>query len=562
MYRILYFSGYRSTLYERSGKTINRIFDFEPTEESTTLFTKYLENTPLLTTIIIIDIVEEDFYFEAAPQIRGAELQAYIKRSLSKTFRNNPRTLYTFQERDPKNKKRKNVCLSALTNPGLIKETLVILLKYNIPIAGIYSAPLLNAHLTKKLKIKDKKVILITQHIPSAIRYTFIDQGHMKFTRSAKISYADIDSNNYLNICHKVITDLEDTLAFLYNQNHLNYDDDELSIKAILSPPIQKEFTPLLSDQTNLDVKLITTTEAVTKMGLINKGGELSCPATIACLPTLSWHDHYSLPIERKSYHQKLAYRAINICSVAVLLLSIMVSSINISDGFITYKRAETIKEEATALQQKFETYFGPYKEKINSGLIMQDTVLIYNALKQYEQLTPETFYIQLSDIISNEKHQEITLSKIEWALIDGVLDARYKLNEEEEGMKENADSDALLMDTIDTTLMETDPFSSSLDTTADQPKSKILEYVALIEGNINLKYLSKREAVNIMQSFIDQLDNLPSTRKVKAIKLPIDIRSSSEYSNVRDNHTNRHQNENQMSPFIITLIMEVSLNA
>ncbi len=148
---------------------------------------RYLRETPLMPTYLLVDVVEEEFRLDTAPHVIGRDRRALINRKINRLFRNAPYYCAIRQGREPEGRRDDRYLFAALTNPGVISDLTELMTRCKVPLAGIYSLPLLSARLLPKIGATAPNTLLVSLQGASGLRQSFFRDGELKVSRLAKM---------------------------------------------------------------------------------------------------------------------------------------------------------------------------------------------------------------------------------------------------------------------------------------------------------------------------------------------------------------------------------------
>ena len=148
---------------------------------------RYLRETPLIPTYLFVDVVEEEFRLDTAPHVVGRDRRALINRKINRLFRNAPYYSAIRQGRETEGRRDDRYLFTALTNPGVISDLTELLAQHKVPLAGIYSLPLLSERLLPKIGASSANTLLVSMQSASGLRQSFFRNGELKVSRLAKM---------------------------------------------------------------------------------------------------------------------------------------------------------------------------------------------------------------------------------------------------------------------------------------------------------------------------------------------------------------------------------------
>lgn len=175
------------TVYHWQNGDITDSFQFDTDDTGRFHFSRYLQETPILPTYMMVDVVEEEFRQDTIPHVTGSDRKSVLERKLSRNFRNSPYTYHMIQGRQKDGRKDDKVLLTALTNPNAITPWIKLLEQNRIPLAGIYSLPILSSELLKPLGATGSNVLLVSMGGASGLRQTYFRDQQLQISRLAKL---------------------------------------------------------------------------------------------------------------------------------------------------------------------------------------------------------------------------------------------------------------------------------------------------------------------------------------------------------------------------------------
>jgi hypothetical protein len=136
---------------------------------------------------LVVDVVEEEYRQDTVPHVTGRDRRALIDRKLARLYRNTPYQYAAVQGREGEGRRDDRLLLTALTNPEQLDPIIRLLNENKIPLAGIYSLPILSKYMLKTIGAKSASALLVTLAGASGLRQTFLRDGEVKVSRLAKM---------------------------------------------------------------------------------------------------------------------------------------------------------------------------------------------------------------------------------------------------------------------------------------------------------------------------------------------------------------------------------------
>ena len=183
--RVLLLSGNGATLYRFSSGQADEPLTFGADDIGVGGFAEYLRLTAPDPVYVMVDIVEEDFRLDTVPHVFGRDRSAVLKNKQTRLFRDSRYAQSVFQGRESDGRKDDRVLFSSIIRPELLEPWLAQLARLKVPVAGIYSLPLVSGQLVKHIPLNAENALLVTLQARGGLRQTFFDGGHLKVSRLA-----------------------------------------------------------------------------------------------------------------------------------------------------------------------------------------------------------------------------------------------------------------------------------------------------------------------------------------------------------------------------------------
>ena len=148
--RFFYVTQDSLVVWKGGRSTLTEEITFQSSDEGYQLFGAYLERSGQQRSLMLVDVIEEEFVTDTLPDLSTADRKGLIGRRLAKRFARTPYRLGMFQGRRRRATDRFNVVLSAITNHELLDPWLKIIDDHRVPLTGITSVPLVGPELLKR----------------------------------------------------------------------------------------------------------------------------------------------------------------------------------------------------------------------------------------------------------------------------------------------------------------------------------------------------------------------------------------------------------------------------
>ena len=185
--RVLLIAADRALLFLGSGRGLRHAYEFAAGDSGWAAFANYLEGAPPTPLYVLVDVVEEEYRQDTIPHVRGKDRASVLTRKYARLFRGTPYCLALDQGREREGRRDDRVLLTALTKPDTLTPWITELVNHRVPLAGIYSLPVLSHGLLKQVRATASNVLFISVQQASGLRQTFYRDGQLKISRLAQM---------------------------------------------------------------------------------------------------------------------------------------------------------------------------------------------------------------------------------------------------------------------------------------------------------------------------------------------------------------------------------------
>ena len=458
---------------------------------------------------ILLDVSVEDYHLEQLPHVRGSDRKLLVKRKQEKYF---PDSEYCYSELAKRLKvgRRDDVyAISGIADSSAINPVIEAISSNDIEISGVYSLPLLTETLISPL-VHDEQVLVISCEEEQSGRYsfrqTFIDNGHLYFSRQTSISSSvDLAADQFRK-------EIDRTWQYLNNKRVLGARDRMQLI--LLTPPA---FSQLLRRETvasHSEYLFVNPIELASSHGCradkcaIN----LSAMAAFILAKNTPKEEHYH-PVRISNFHK---HQKINRFLLRASFFVVFVATALTTMNFKAYNIAVRQGESLVVSERKaFETLrlqgLGAKSWEV-SPQEMQSMVSAYKAVS-FTGSYPDTIFSILSESFS--KYKDLSISDIEWTMEPvGKID-RLHQNDDMDGYS------------IDAGFQRMETAESNVDDTTASALSNTRDIIVNIQGSVQGFNGNYRRSIDRIELLRADLDAQNKVKNVLVSKLPLNVDSN-----------------------------------
>lgn len=356
---------------------------------------------------LLVDLVEEGFHADTLPSVRGPDRQAMLERKRSQTFFGTPLSGALSVGHDRNGRRHdERFLFVALTRPAIIDPWLQVLRAANAPLTGIHSVALLLDSLVQRLARPAERCLLVTL-APGGMRQTFIDQGHLRFSRLAP-GLTEISADTAARCASEILK----THSYLTGQRMLPR-SGRLPIYIVCDTADYTHLAPALADTDERTHHHTELSDIAHKIGLQTPAAHSNTlPVLLHWMVRESGQLQLAPPPERRTYRLWQARQAIigtgvALCAAALLFAAKLWFETDTLDQKTQQLRVQNVALQAHLAQLQTELPPLPAPlDDLRSALATLDLLLRGDP-------TPRPWLSHLSRAL--DAHPELTLDTIEW---------------------------------------------------------------------------------------------------------------------------------------------------
>lgn len=491
--RVLLISGDRAILYLFDGARLAQAYIFSADDNGFALFERCLKEIGQAPLAVLVDVVEEEYRQDTIPHVGAADRRAVLARKYARLFRGTPYHHALAQGRESEGRKDDRVLLTAITRPEVVGAWLAPMIAHKVPVAGIYSLPVLSERLLKRIGASGSNVLLISLQKASGLRQTFFRDGQLKISRLAhmprlgSVPFAD-----------HLLGEVEKLRRYL-NSLALISRDSPLSIYILSHGQLLTELEQHCHDSDNEKFVLLDVDQVAARVGLSEGGGTHFSDVMFARLLAGEMPaNHYARPEETQYYTLHRLRVALATASLLMVLGSGGWSGINFIEGV-------NFKQQALDATQK-ERFYGQRYELARAKL-------------PATPVEPDEIKTAVDAVATLKQYKPDVAALL--ATVGGVLERTPVVTLDELAWTAAADPDAEIVATEKRRDQQERVLAS------DGRYYQIAELAAHLEpfdGDF-------RKAIAVVDSLADELKAAGRVHSVTVLQYPLDVRPESSVS-------------------------------
>lgn len=369
-------------------------------------FTSYLAEHRNLVAQILIDLIEEDFQRENIPHVVGKNRTALIQRRLTQLYRDTPFHHASPQGREKEGRKDDRMLFSALINAELPKPWLAAIRKEKIPLAGIYSVPLLSVLLLKKLHLPAGAMLLVS-HQSSGLRQSYFQDGQLRFSRLTQMSAQEPAA-----LADTANAEIAKTRQFLVSTRQLQR-DQHMNVVVLIGHDILPNLQELSPDTPTLTHRFIAPDEAQGMLGLKTVSESPLCdPVFLSLLARSGATSHYNLSEHQRFYMLWQGRTVLYFLSGVTLATGLVWTGINGMEIIDASSQSRRLEQATQASEQRYQVLMKSMPDTVANPHDMKVAVDLAEQIAQNAP-SPEAMLVQVSHAL--DKLPQIKIDQMQW---------------------------------------------------------------------------------------------------------------------------------------------------
>jgi hypothetical protein len=503
--RIFYFAGYRLKVFEWQDRELLGECVFEPTDAGFAEFEAYLAQATVLPVQFLVDLIEEDFRREIIPHVGAQDRKALVARLVDRLYRGEPCVHVMPQGRSSEGRRDDVLLLSALTNSEILAPWLTRLAVQEIPLAGIWSVPLLSAKLLSACTAGEANILLLSQQIRTAYRETYFNKGQLVFSRQAKLERGLRDQLDAQGQAQSITSGSEQIRIFLTNQRTMAF-NDKLYVYSIVPEDSVAPLTALTASSTGITYYFVPLPELYAHFKLsaaITPKEDTLFSYLCACAPLAP--DHYASHAQKRFARRLRADYWLGRASVLVSVLLLVAACFLWLYSADIEQQQQLLTQQQQLLDQRYQREYAAHQTALDSAAQLQATVEFVRRLQREAQQSPDGLMAPLAQVFSQPQFNQLQLESLTWKKYPPgqlqllVQQAQASVTAAPAAQEEPA---------------------AEPEVAADQLQASIT-----LGGYLQRGGLSYRATVELMTEFAAALSQLPEVASVVTMRMPVDVR-------------------------------------
>src|SRR5256885_16538122 len=160
-------------------------------EKGVAEFSRYAAGAPGSLFYLLADMVEEDFFQENIPYVRGAGRRALLARKLAQRYRDAALALpLSLGSETHAGRREERILYMSFTNTQVFQPWLEALHSNDASVVGVFSVALVAAQTGKRLGFKGGRYLIVSRQ-QGGLRPAYSENGRIRFSRCGRVDLSD-----------------------------------------------------------------------------------------------------------------------------------------------------------------------------------------------------------------------------------------------------------------------------------------------------------------------------------------------------------------------------------
>ena len=371
-------------------------------------FVEYLEANPECLFTILANVADEGFQVETIPLLRGADRRAVIARKLGQQFFNATLTTSSSLGHEQSRRKNERVLLAALTGNETFSPWLQALDGTGVALAGIYSLPLLQPLLARKLAIADERCLLLTVQDQS-IRQSYLEKGQLQFSR---LSALQEDSAG--GMARAFAGEARKLQQYLISQRLLGR-QQPINAYLLVHASARDAVTGICLDHDGLSFVILDIDQCAQRCRVRTPPPDTRCELLfLQLLRNDQPRTQFASDSLRHAYHLRLVRSLLHGAAATVLLACLLYAGNDWYQAKRLDDEVETINRETVLAQQRYDQILGTFPPLPTSSENLRLLINRYLEIEKSSRL-PDSLWRDISQALQEESSVEV--DGIDWRM-------------------------------------------------------------------------------------------------------------------------------------------------
>jgi hypothetical protein len=483
--RLLYLTSRELVVFLCKGGTLQREATYTAGDDGAAAFSEYASRTADSLFYVLADLVEEDFFQENIPYLRGSDRHALLTRKLAQRYRDTSLAMALSVGTEVAGRREERILYASFTNTQQFQPWLGALRAIQARIAGVYSIPLVTPLLCRRVGFKSRRYMMVSLQ-QAGLRQTYVENERVRFSRVGKVEFGDAAA-----LAEACAAESARFYQYLLNSRIVSRETLALDVVVLAPSESRALYEAACSTTAQLRFHIIDLDAAAREAGLKTTAAagfaeNLYLYATARARFVAQFADDGL----RRFYDLWRTQVGLVVSGAALFAVCLLVSGVKLLQTEQVDQRAEADRTQEAAASEQYARMQASFPKTPIPADVLKTTVRNYQILMRQDARIRDVF-VEVSHALASVP--QIDVEKIDWEI------APLKRAGGRDGAKAA-------------------PAASVGET--PEPRAQIVE----ISGRLLLQHASDYRNISmVVNQFVDALRSRPGI-EVVSTKLPFDL--------------------------------------
>lgn len=414
---LFYFTSNRVTAYRWRRGELHKDAAFGMDEKGVAGFSKYVGGAGGSLFYVLADVVEEDFFQENIPYVRGADRRALLSRKLAQRYRDTSLALpLSLGSETHAGRREERILYMSFTNAQQFQPWLEVLRSHEASVVGVFSVALVTALTGRRLGFKSGRYLMVSLQ-QGGLRQSYVENGRIRFSRLGRVDFSDARS-----IARDCAVESLRIQQYLVNSRILPREGPPLDV-LVLAPGDHKElYEAACVSSARLQFHVEDLGKVAKALGIKSVPAEtLAEGLFLHVLATYASGEQYADDRLRRFYHLWRVRTGLVAAGAAAFGFCLLVSAARLLDIYQINDQARNDRIQEARASEEYARLQTRFPKTPISAENLKAIVKNYRALLR-QSASPAGMFVEISGALG--ALPQIEIDRIKWEFGEGVKSA------------------------------------------------------------------------------------------------------------------------------------------
>jgi hypothetical protein len=382
---------------------------FTPGDEGAAAFSEYASRAADALFYLVADLVEEDFFQENIPYLRGTDRRALLARKLAQRYRDTSLAITLSLGTEVSGRREERILYASFTNTQQFQPWLGSLRAIQARIAGVYSIPLVTPLIGKRVGVKSSRYMIVSLQ-QAGLRQTYVESGKVRFSRLGKV-----DSEDAQALADSCAAESARFYQYLINSRILSRENGALEVVVLAPGKSRSLYEAACVSNAQLHFHIVDLETARRGVGLKSApSGTLAESIYLHVTARARFVAQFADDAIRRFYDLWRTQVGLVVSGVAVLAVALLVSGVKVIQAEQLERAAQSERIDEAAAAEQYARMQASFPKTPVPAEVLKLTVRNFQALMRQDARVQDLL-VEVSHALASAP--QIDVERIDWEL-------------------------------------------------------------------------------------------------------------------------------------------------